>query len=163
MAAVLEKPKADEKERAVGMAVPNRVQLAEHGRNVHLFTADDGLHPGDFLRPEFWGLVSKNFSPGDHVEVRTDDMTFWGEYLVLANDRTWAKLHPLREVKLPSAEARQVSPEYKVEHKGPHKKYCVIRIKDSSIVHEGEPERLGAERWLESYLRTIGRPAGTPA
>lgn len=163
MAEVLEKQKTEEKPRAVGMAVPNRVQSAEHGRNVHLFTAESGEHPEDFLRDEFWGLVSKNFSPGDHVEIRTDDMIFWGEYLVLAADRTWAKLHPLREIKLPSASSRQVSPEYKVEWKGPHKKYCAIRIKDSSIVHEGEQERAGAERWLEGYVRTIGRPTGAPA
>lgn len=162
MAAVLEKT-PEVKQRSAGMAVPNRVQLAEHGRNIHLFTAESGEHPEDFLLDEFWGLVSRNFAPGDRVEVQTDDMTFWGEYLVLASDRTWAKLFPLREIKLPSANQRQVSPDYKVEHKGSHRKYCVIRIKDSSVVHEGEPERLGAERWLESYLRTIGRPTGSPA
>lgn len=165
MAEVLEKPKLEEKPRAVGMAAPQRVQTAEHGRNVHLFTAENGEHPEDFLRDDFWGLVSmqKGFQPYDHIEIRTDDGTFWGEYLILACDRTWAKLHPLREVRLPSANARQVNPEYKVEHKGAHRKYCVIRVKDSSVVHEGEQERMGAERWLEGYLRTIGRPVGAPA
>ncbi len=148
--------------RPAGMIAPNRVSMGEHARNVWTCTAPSGAQPEDFLRPEYWGMVAKTMKPFDHVEVRTDDGTFWGEYLVLASDRTWAKLHPLREVVLPSADAEDISKDYKIEHKGPHLKYCVIRKSDSSIVHEGEQERLGAEQWLSGYLRTIGSPVGKP-
>lgn len=154
---VEEKPA--EKSHVTGMVVPHRVQMAEHGRNIHLVTAENGLHPQDFLDPNYWGLVSKNFAPYDHVEVRTDDGTFWAEYLVLACDRTWAKLHPLREVKLPSANVEAVDPEYKIEWKGPHLKHCVIRLADQSAVHQGEQERAGAVKWLEDHLRVTGRSA----
>lgn len=150
---------AEEKPRQPGMAIPNRVQMAENGRNTFLFTAESGAQKEDFLRPEFWGLVSKSFRPYDHVEIRIDDATFWGEYLVLASDRTWAKLHPLREIALPSATVDDIDPDYKIEWKGPHLKYCVIRVSDASVVHEGEQERGGAGQWLEGYIRTIGKKA----
>ena len=150
---------AEEKSRDPGMAVPNRVQMAEHGRNIHLYTAPSGAIPDDMLAPEYWGLVAKNFAPYDHVEVRCDDGTFWGEYLVLASDRTWAKLHPLRVVDLPNAKVEEVDPRFKIEWKGPHLKFCVIRLDDSSTVHEGEQERSAAALWLQNYLRTIGSQA----
>ena len=160
-----DKPAADapvEQPRQVGMIVPTRVQFAEHGRNIHLVTAPAGTQPGDFLHPEYWGMVAKNFQPYDQVEVRTDDRTFWGLFLVLASDRTWAKLHPIHQVELPSAEEPAAHAEFEIEWKGPHLKYCVIRKSDRSIVHEGEQERTGAGRWLDGYVRTIGRPSAPP-
>lgn len=149
----------EEKKRQVGMIVPNRVQMAEHGRNAWLATTPNADHPEDFLEPAYWGHVSKNFKPYDLVEVRTDDATFWGQYVVLASDRTWAKLHPIHEVRLPSMKVDDVDPRFRIEHKGPHLKYCVIRASDNSAVREGEQERGGALRWLEGYLRTIGKRA----
>jgi hypothetical protein len=150
------------KKREAGMIVPNRVQMAEHGRNHFVATAPSGAQPEDFLKAEYWGMVSKTMKPYDLVEVRTDEGTFWGLYIILASDRTWARLHPLLEVRLPSAEAQEISKDYKIEWKGPHMKYCVIRLSDSSAVHEGEQERRGAEEWLSGYLRTIGKPVGVP-
>lgn len=155
-------PAEDQKKREPGMAVPNRVQMAEHGRNIHLYTAPAGAAPEDMLAPAYWGLVSKNFAPYDHVEVRTDDGRFWAEYIVIASDRTWAKLHPLRVVELPNAQLEEVDPGYKIEWKGPHLKFCVLRVSDGSSVHEGEQERSGAVSWLQQYLRTIGTSATKP-
>ena len=151
-----------EKKREAGMAVPNRVQMAEGGRNVHLYTAPSGTEPDDMLVPAYWGLVCKNFRPYDHIEVRTDDGAFWGEYIILASDRTWAKVHPLRVVDLPNAQVEEIDPAYKIEWKGPHLKFCVLRTENGSAVHEGEQERSGAVAWLQQYLRTIGKAAAKP-
>jgi hypothetical protein len=148
------KPKT---EREIGMAVPNRIALGEHARNVHVYTAESSEHPEDFTKPEFWALVSTKFQPFDHIEIRTDDGTYWAEYLVIAAERTWAKVHKLRDVRLQPLEQTEVDPEFKVEWKGRHLKFCVIRLSDKSIVHEGEQEKSGASRWLEDYVRTIGR------
>lgn len=153
----------EEKPRATPMVSPNRVQAADHGRNVWLVTSETGDHPEDFLEASYWANVSKDFRPFDHVEVRTDDGTYWAEFLVLASDRTWAKLHLLREARLALVDEVETSPEFKVLWKGPHKKFCVIRISDSSAVHEGEQEKGQAVLWLEGYLRTIGKPVGARA
>lgn len=154
MAEVKDAPKVEE--RPLVLLVPNRRALAEQVRQTHVVTVESAEHPEDFLKPEFWSLVARDMRLGDHVEIRDDAMTYWGEFLVLACDSTWAKLHRLRESKLVPAAEREISPDFKVEHKGPHRKYCVIRLSDKSIIHEGEPDRSRANRWLEEYARTIG-------
>lgn len=149
---------ADEK-RAIPMLSPNRMQMAEFGRNIHLVTAESSEHPDDFLQPEFWAHVAKNFAPFDHIELRTDDGQYWAEFLVLSCDQQWAKVELLREVKLPEVAEAVADERFAVKWKGPHLKWCVIRASDSSIVHEGDPDKATAQGWMESYVRTIGRKA----
>jgi hypothetical protein len=151
-----EAPKTKEK-REVSPAVPNRLQLAEHALQFHVYTAESGDYPEDFLKPEYWSLVATKFQPYDHIEVRADDGTYWAEFLVVSCDRTWARVHKLRDARLQVANEQPVDPDYKVEWKGPHKKWCVIRQGDKSIVHDGEAEKSFAVRWLEEYVRTIGK------
>ena len=155
-AQVAEAPKAKET-REVSPAVPNRTQLAEHAFQHHVYTAESGDYPEDFLKPEYWALVAAKMQPFDHIEVRTDDGTYWAELLVVACDRTWAKVHKLRDARLQPVGEVAVDPQFKVEWKGPHHKFCVIRVSDGSMVHSGETDKIAASRWLDGYIRTIGR------
>lgn len=145
------------KKREVPMVVPNRVQLAEHGRNIWLVTAETGEFPEDFVNPDFYAHVAKDMRPMDHVEVRTDDGTFWGEYLVLEAATNWAKVHELRTAKLQSPGEQPADKRFRIEWKGPHLKFCVIRTKDSSVIHSGDVQRKDAMTWLEDYARNIGK------
>lgn len=155
-----EKP---EEKRELTQLVPSRRQLAESVRQTHVVTVEDAKHPEDFLSPEFWALVAKDFVIGDHIELRDDGMTYWAEYLVVACDRTWAKVHPLRQATLTPVEEMPISKDFDVAFKGPHRKWCVIRISDKSIVHEGEQDRTSANRWLEGYAKTVGAPLAKAA
>lgn len=151
---------AEEKKREVAPVVPNRVQMAEHGRNVWLVTAESSEHPQDFLKPEFYAHVAKDMRPFDHVEVRTDDGLYWALLLVLTADKTWAKVEPLIEKRLqPVNHEQAVDTGYVVEFKGPNRKWSVIRKMDKSAVSEGHADRPSAEAWLGQHLRTIGRKA----
>lgn len=150
---------ADAAKKQEGVLVPNRMQAAEHGRNIWLATAESAEHPEDFLRPTFWAHVAKNLQPFDHIELRTDDGTYWAEFLVTSCEKTWAKVQLLREAKISVSVEAPIDPEYKAEWKGPHRKWCVLRIKDGSLVHEGLADRGAANQWLESYVRTVGKKA----
>lgn len=141
---------------------PVRRKLAEHGRQTHLITVESAEYPEDFLKPEFWALVAKDMQLGDHVEIRDDSMSFWGEYIVLGCDATWAQLHQLRQAQLVPAEQRLISPDFLVAFKGPHRKWCIVRISDGAIVHEGEQHRGAANLWLEGYAKTIGASVSRP-
>lgn len=149
----------EDKKRDTPILSPVRFQSAEHGRQEWLATAESSDHPEDFTKPEFWANVAARMRPLDHVEVRTDDGAFWGEYLVVACDRQWAQLHALREVRLAQAIKQPTDKRFRVEWKGPHLKHCVIRTQDNSILHEGAQQAAEASRWLEDYLRTIGKKA----
>lgn len=149
--------------RATPILSPNRILPGESGRNVWLATAESAKHPEDFLKPEFWAHKAKDFAPFDRIEVVVDDGTYWCELLVTSCDRTWAKTHLLREVKLDGEQGKELDAEYEVRFLGRHKKHCVIRLSDKSTVHEGEQEKSAAVRWLDEYLITIGRPRTKPA
>lgn len=148
---------AAKKEREVPSVVPNRVQMAEHGRNIHLVTAESGEFPKDFLQPEFYAHVAKDMRPMDHVEIRTDDGTYWAELLVTEAASNWAKVHMLREAQLQSPGEQPSDKRFRVEWKGPHLKHCVIRAKDSSVIHSGDAQRKDSILWLEDYTRNIGK------
>lgn len=148
--------KVEEKPRPLVQLVPLRRKLAEHARNTHVVTVEDASHPEDFVKPEFWALVAKEMQIGDRVDIQDDGLTFYGEYLVVACDRTWAKLHELRISHLVAVKEQSVSPDYEIVFKGPHMKYCVVRLSDRSLVHEGAATRQDANTWLLGYARTIG-------
>lgn len=144
------------KERPLIQIMPARCKLAEQVRSTHVITVEDASHPEDFLKPEFYGLVARDFVVGAHVEIIDDQMTFFGEYLVQACDSTWAKVYPLREIKLVAAKEMSIHSDFSIEYKGPHKKFCVIRLTDKAIVHEGAQDRASANTWLLGYARTTG-------
>lgn len=150
---------AEEKKRQVPMVAPTRWQLAEHGMRRHVITAESSEHPEDFLQPEFYAHVAKNFTQFDEIVIRTDDGMYWGEFLVLGCDLQWAKVEKLREVNLQPVNERPMDDRFIVKWKGPHLKWCAIRTQDSSIIHEGEQNRAAAMGWLEGYIRTIGKKA----
>ena len=148
---------AKKQEREAPMVPPNRCQMAEHGRNIFLITAETGEFPGDFLQPEFYAHVAKDMRPMDHVEIRTDDGTYWAELLVTEAAANWAKVHLLREAKLQPAGDQPTDKRFRIEWKGPHLKHCVIRAKDSSVIHSGDALRKDSMTWLEDYTRNIGK------
>lgn len=148
-----------EEKRNVQALMPQRRALAEHAIRHHVVTVEDASHPEDFEKPEFWSLVANQLQIGDHIEVRDDAMTFWAEYLVTACDATWAKTQCLRKVKLDAEVGKEISSEFKVEYKGPHKKHCVIRVSDKSIVKEGCQTAAEGRGWLVEYERTINKKA----
>lgn len=150
---------AEEEKRAVPIVVQSRVQSAEHGRNIWLVTAESSEHPEDFLQAEFYGHVAKDFRPMDRIEIITDDGQYWAELIVLTCDRTWAKVHLLREVKLQAVEQSADDGAYLVRYRGNHLKWCVIRASDKSAIREGEADKASAIAWLETYKRTVGRKA----
>lgn len=149
----------EKQERQVQAVMPQARQLAEHAIRHHVITVEDATHPEDFLRPEFYALIAGELRQGDRVEIRDHGMTFWGEYIVTAQDNTWAKVQELRKIKLVPAEVSLISKEFEVKHQGPVKKWCVIRKSDRSSVKESCQTRAEAEQWLLDYERTISRKA----
>jgi hypothetical protein len=49
------------------------------------------------------------------------------------------------------AEMPAVSAKHKVEWKGPHHKFCVIRLSDSTMLHTGSATRALADDWLRNH------------
>lgn len=142
----------------------DRFKTAEHERNVWTATVEPGITREQITNSAFWSHMAAKLRPYDQIEVRCDDGRFFGQLLVMSAERTWAKVRVLawhdftRDVT--QAQPKKDDPDappvnYKVEWKGPHKKWCVIRLSDSTMVHEEAASKEDAQRWLDGHLRVV--------
>lgn len=156
----------------------DRFKLAEHERNVHSITIEEGVTRAQLINPAFLAHVAAKLRPYDQIEVRCDDGTLFAKLLVLQAERTWARVHVLewhnlttRDVSLSQVgeqaksgaadkaagpdPARALMPEddYLVQWKGPHKKWCVIRKADGAYMREAEPDKAAATTWLLDWIK----------
>lgn len=145
-------------DRPIVQLSPARFKLAEYERQIYVATAEEGCTPEDLLKPEHWAHVAKDLKPWDRIEARANDGTWFAEYLVLDTSRAWARVRLLGEVQhITTADVAQTQASlqgtYRVEYKGPHSKWCVIRNSDNAMQKEGEGSRDAAETWMKGRLQ----------
>lgn len=143
-----------------GQLMPQRMHLAEHERTAYVVTVESHTSRELLKEPSFWSLVAKKFRPYDRLEVRSDDGTFWAEYLVLACDRTWAKVHEMSFHKLTTSEIAQTqaaiqNDEFEVKWGGPHNKFRVIRKSDNAVIKDQIQTKDDADLALKEYVKVI--------
>jgi hypothetical protein len=155
-------PEIKETKRAV---MPGRVKLAESARNYWVVTVEQGTTREELKRPEFWSLVGKNFRPYDRIEVRSDDGSYFAEYIVKSADRAWAIVHELRfealgtqDVSLTQAAEAQLRSRYAVAYRGPHLLHCVERTDGTKVerLTEKLQTKVEAMTWLDNHLKAVG-------
>lgn len=105
-----------------------RFRLSEFERQEWVLNAQEGVEISDLKSPKFWTQVAHQLRPYARIEVRAEDGTWVAECLVVACDRTWAKVHVLHEHKLTEVTDDQTRlAEFTVKWRGPHHKWCVLR------------------------------------
>ena len=140
--------------------MPARMHLAEHERNVHVITVEVGVEREHLKDTAFWSLVSNKLRPYDRIEVRRDDGLFYAEYLVLACDRSLAKVyemsyHNLTTSDVAQTEAALKKDDFDVKYRGPHSKHSVIRKSDGAVIKEEFQTRDEAEAWMKQHKQTV--------
>jgi len=135
----------------------NRLKQAEFTRTVYTATIERGHIKSDLIDPKFWAHVAIKLRRGDRVECTSEDGSFYAELMVLACDRTWAKMHVLQWHDL-SSSAIQLTPEilaeYLVDFKGPDG-WCVIRKSDNQTLQSKLFTEDEAKRWIEGFVRNM--------
>jgi hypothetical protein len=156
--------------QATPQLASERFKLAEHERNIHSITVEEGITRAQIIDPAFLAHVAAKLRPYDRVEVRCDDGALFATLLVLQAERTWARVHVLewhnlttRDVSLTqtgetdqpvaAGPAPNKEQEYEIAYKGPHKKWSVIRLTDGAYMREGEESKAAASHWLAEWLR----------
>lgn len=148
---------------------PGAFEVAEYKRTVYRGVVERGVSPEDVIHPAYWAYHSAKLKPWDRVELIAEDGTWFGEYLVLGCDRTWARVFALRVVMLTSADVAEtqaananegkpeqsssIAPANEVRFRGPVRKWSVIRVSDSAILAEGISQKREAEDWLKNHLQ----------
>jgi len=82
-------------------------------------------------------------------------------FIVTACERTWARVHLDRVVKLTTKDVAltQTAVQHRVVWKGPQLKYIVLRLSDDQSVKSGFANREDAEAWMREHERIVSAPA----
>ena len=161
---------------------PTAFAPAEFKRIIYSGIAERGVRPADVLYPSYWAYHAASLKPWDRVEIRAEDGTWYGEYLVLESSRTWAKMFPLRVVMLtpadvaetqaikaneanapvlaavPAADPKTDEDSYQIKFRGP-RKWSVIRRSDNAVMAEELGSGKSAKDWLANHLSDKKEPA----
>lgn len=143
------------KKREAIVLVEARLGLVEHRRQDWVAIAQESHTIEDVLDPIYWSYVASKFTQYDRVEVRQETGEWIVDLIMVEVGRNFARAfvaakHDLRAVEL-GTPAEVVK--YKVERKGDHRKWCVIRIADSAMIQEGMLTKALADEWLLNHER----------
>jgi hypothetical protein len=131
----------------------NRLHFAEHRRNIFTVTPEHGTPYEAILREDFWAHVSVKMKPGDRIEVLAEDGSYFAELLVQDAGRLYAKVAPLRHIKLDAVDVKEgglAMEGFEVVWKGPQLKWCVTRGKDR--LKDGM-DKASAIQWMQSHAK----------
>lgn len=136
--------------------LPHRMKEAEYVRAHYVIDCHEGTAPTDLLDPAYWSHVSKTIKPFDRIEARADNGEWMAELLVIKTGTQEAQVALLNLYDIAKLVGGNPAPkenDYEVEWKGPHKKFCVIRKADQTMVHEGCQTKPEAFQWLANRLK----------
>lgn len=133
----------------------NRLQFAEHRRNIYTVTPEAGTPYDALLKDGYWAHVSAKLRSGDRIEVLAEDGSYFAELLVLDAGRLYAKVAELRHVKLDVVEVQEgdlMLEGLEVKWQGPHLKWCVLRGKDRL---KDTMDKASAIQWMKNHVRAV--------
>jgi len=133
----------------------DRIQIAQHMRNVWYVTPEHGTPIEALLEPQFWAHVSAKMKPRDRIEVDAEDGSYFVELRVEDAGRLFAKVVVLRRVDLQPTEQAEQPADYKIMWAGPHAKWRIVRAKDKGLVKDGLETRTAAELYLASHAKAM--------
>jgi hypothetical protein len=112
----------------------------------------------DMKRPEYWAAVAGKLRPWNHIEVYSEDGTWYAELLVLAVERAHAVVHVLAYHSLSTSDVVMTSlagsSKYEIRHT-PGLQWHIIRRADRHIVRDQMARREDAEFALTEHLKTV--------
>ena len=134
---------------------PSRFALASHKRNVWFIVPPGGTTLEDVLDPLYWSHVAARLRPTDRIEVHAEDGSFFAELYVRDAGHLHASLVPLRTHAFKDAPAEVPAADHAVQWKGPHHRWCVVRVADNQLINAECASREDATLWLGANARTL--------
>jgi hypothetical protein len=90
--------------------------------------------------------------PFDHITVRRDDGKWIAYLIVVMCERNYAKVQLDRVIELlVNAEVPSGSVKNRIDFKGAHIKWCVVRNSDSQILQQGLKSAAEAADWMRNF------------
>lgn len=103
----------------------------------------------DLMRPEFWDIVSRSFTPGDIIHVRTDDGAFYAQYYVVSCGQFNAHLKRIMRLQLDETDENDIIvSEYQYKWGGPALKHTIVRASDGERIKTHMASKEDCLRWI---------------
>jgi len=104
----------------------------------------------DLFVPRFWSHIAVNFTPGDIVEIRFDDGSYYGEFYVTDCSRIHVSVKELRWVSLEdeAGKSKFNSDEFEYKWRGPQHGHCAVRVADGEPVIQGLASKAEVQKWI---------------
>ena len=143
-------PKPQEPKKVYRQVDASRIRQAEFLRQDWVCTAEFGTTIDEVRDEGYFAHKASEFKPYDEITVRVDDGTWMAKLMVLECGRNWARTYMMAFYKLTTSDvSRTMSlPKLKVDFKGPHLKFCVIRIADNQILQDKMDSEEQARAWI---------------
>lgn len=136
----------------------SRMKEREHKIHDYVLDVEVGVSVDDLLDPSAWAFLAPQLQPGDAIEVRPDDFSWFAFLRVVWAERNFARVILINVVKCEmNMEAPESSIKHEVRFKGGTLKWCVIRLSDQQAIQEGIASREAAHAWLKNYEVTTER------
>jgi hypothetical protein len=121
---------------------------------------ETGTPLADMLDPAFWSLHANKMRVGDIVEIHIDDLSLFARVLVREVSGVSANKNRAVVAMLEKHEFSRLQPSedvttHQVQHLGPHRRWCVLRLSDQRAVSEGHETREIAEAAMRSLARQV--------
>lgn len=167
-------PKADPAEPKATLAPmfrkadPDRLQEAEAGRRLWLYTAPVGTEVADIFQPQFFGelQVHQRLGAWDRIEVREELGAWWAEFLVTESAPGHVVVAGIKCILLEGVGPRHSqhfdAEGLRVDYRGPHLLWCVIGKDPATtgerLVKGGFRDEGQASGWLRDHIRVKNAP-----
>lgn len=158
---------------------PGNIALLEHVSLVHDALVPSDVHPLYLEQPAFWAHVADKLRPWHEIRARAEDGSWMARGIVLAAERTWAKVRLIqihefspitaalppgmapKPVEAPAATAQATDEsiqsfidQHVYKHRGP-KGHSIVRKADSQVLVEGLGTKDEAIKWLDTHAREM--------
>lgn len=137
---------------------PSRFALGEHAFNTYNALVVEGVTLQDILDSKnYFAHVSRKLRVGDEVRLLAEDGTWIARLYVRHADGSDIRVHPIDHVSFEDKiEPTDVHEGYRIDLCGP-KKFCIRNADDGSIIKEGIPTRVEAQRELNDLITALAR------
>jgi hypothetical protein len=126
---------------------------AAYAFNVWAVTADKATTEDDLINPLFWAHVSRFLKVGDRIEVRSTDLDWYAELMVMGGNTTQTFVRLMRWVHLNSADIKKPTinaDDYEIGWAGPSQKFRVLRKADKAVIQTGFDDKKTAQDFIST-------------
>lgn len=119
---------------------------------------DNGTTKEDLMKPAYWAHIAPKLRPGDLIQVRAEDGSYFAILIVKDRGRTWAKVEDVLFKDMTAHEFPEMATqdgEFSVKWAGPTAKFRVTRTSDKAVMKDGFANKADADRWILDYQKAL--------